>query len=174
MTEKSIELFYITVEIVTELKMAIEAAKQDKTERQLGKLSPLQSITSEQLQQRLKAADEEFENGEWFDCKASYRTIVEELKLGPTRNLGRFALSLIRTGETEKAITLAQQAYKEVPQEPSSYETLALYLNDKGRILEAMRWASLATAASGQTHRSLTSLSTDLSHQLSFCTFCRH
>lgn len=174
MDKKQDALFVITAEKVVELKEAIEAAKSSKTVKLLGKLSPLHSVSLEELQKLEQLADEEFLNGEWFDSCKTYGTLVENLKLGPSRNLGRFALSLMHTGPVDKAIALAQQAYKEVPEEPSSYEALALYTADTGRILESTRWVSLAVAAAGKKSPLIASLALDLSHQVESRTFGSH
>ena len=90
---------------------------------------------------------EHFNNAEYLDAAQILSKMVKSLKLGPRSNKGRLALCFANTATYEQAVSLAMEAYSEAPQEPSSYEAIAICAVASNRWAAGKRWILLAELA---------------------------
>lgn len=171
MTDQLVSLPSLTTEEFAELKASIEQHKGRNSEAQLGKISPKSGVTEDELQELLARADEVFANEEWEDCERRYRRIVQDLRLGPAQNLGRFALSLAHVKKYKEAVEVATRSYKADPADSAAYEAMARCALANDDLVQTCLWSRLASLASPHPSLAIEELSVSSTRELEHCTF---
>lgn len=161
----------LTMGDFAELKGSIEASKGRNSGPQIGTFTPKSAVSEADLRDLTARVDELFANEEWEDCERRYRRLVNELKLGPVKNQGRFALTLAHLQKYEEAVELAVKTYKELPSESASYEALALCTRENKDLLQTGLWSRLADLAASHPSLSLQELSVSATRELEMCTY---